>query len=118
MARQNTTAKNVKANNSTGSRNNRVGASAAEITNADGATDADVNVLSARDGSGAEASAATPTKVTPDANGGSKMVRKEITAPSRLEKIREGLDNGKPVKNVAVTRRAGKIRAFEYVEEK
>lgn len=108
---------NVQANNSTGRRNSRVGQSATTIASADGATDTDVNVLTARDGSGAEAAEATPTDVAP-APEGKKMVRRQITAPGRLAKIREGFDNGKPVKNVMVTRRAGKITAYEMVEDK
>lgn len=104
----NVTGADVAANNSTGRRNNRV---------VDGATDTDVNVLSARDGSAAEPADTKPNTSEATVTTG-KLVRKEITAPSRLEKIRKGLDDGNPVKNVIVSRRAGKIRAWEMVAPK
>lgn len=54
---------------------------------------------------------------TPKASTGGKSVRKRITAPARLEKLKEQWRSGNLPSNIAVSNSGGSFKAFEFVKE-
>ena len=53
----------------------------------------------------------------PAAKVGGKSTRKRITAPARLEKLKEQWRSGNLPKGVAVSNSGGSFKAFEFVKE-